>query len=307
MTKLPPNLTLKFLDDFADGLRLITHSNWTIECLLCSRSKLPRSLSNESTCRFLDVPGVYLLIGQSEQREVIDSQKLFQLYVGQGDSVADRLNSHIKNQDKNWFHTVVVFRRQDKHPLNITYIKYLESKLCELALNANTCVVTNKNAPQLPAISCDDQDTVEDFLGKALIIASAVGWNFFELIASAPPSDEVTTPSADGTVFVQPSLVALLDEIHTAVTDASFPRSKWYPTRTDYRARCVVDNQFRVFLRVKCTRNWFRLEFTDVGRLRVKDRTDLNAQFHEAMKKAYTKAEDYLRKSPAQARAVMPK
>lgn len=250
---------------------------------------------------------MYLLIGPSEQQEVIDSQKVFQLYVGQGDSVADRLNSHLKNKDKNWFHTVVVFRGQEKNPLNITYIKYLESRLCELALKANSCVVTNKNAPNLPAISCDDQEMVEEFLGRAQIIAGAVGWNFFEFLASAPPSDEVTTRSANGTVFVQPNLIALLEEIRIAATDASFPRSKWYPTRTDYRARCVVDNQFRVFLRVKCTRNWFWLHFTDVGKFKVKDRTDLNPEIHEAIKKAYTKAEDYLRKIPAQGRPAIPK
>jgi hypothetical protein len=44
----PPNLTIEFLEDAADGLRLITASNWSIECLVTPRSRFDGSLATAS-------------------------------------------------------------------------------------------------------------------------------------------------------------------------------------------------------------------------------------------------------------------
>ena len=81
------------------------------------------------------MPGVYLLIGPPEKSD--DNLHLdWRLYVGQADSVADRLDSHLKNDTKAWFRTVVVIRRPDDSPLNLSQCQFLESKLHALASKA---------------------------------------------------------------------------------------------------------------------------------------------------------------------------
>jgi hypothetical protein len=103
----PPSLTIEFLESEPDGLRVVSQSNWSIRVLVSSRVALSASLGNEEIREHLDVPGVYLLTGPQEN-PVEDSQKEIQVYVGQGDSVADRLETHLKSEAKRWWRSVVV-------------------------------------------------------------------------------------------------------------------------------------------------------------------------------------------------------
>jgi hypothetical protein len=63
-----PNLTVEFLEDAAEGLRLVTQSNWSVECLVSSRPRMEASLASSTSRKWLDVPGVYLLFGLSEMK-----------------------------------------------------------------------------------------------------------------------------------------------------------------------------------------------------------------------------------------------
>ena len=162
------NLTVEFLEASSDGLRLVTQTNSPVECLISSRPGLLRSLANEESFKFLDVPGVYFLIGPVMRGADDAAQRDYQLYIGQADSVADRLDSHLKSEQKRWWQTVVVIRRAEKHPLNLTQCKFLESTLCALALRATKCALANKVAPQLPSsMSRNEKSSTEDFLQKA--------------------------------------------------------------------------------------------------------------------------------------------
>ncbi len=79
------------------------------------------------------MPGVYLLIGPPKKSDD-DLHRDTRLYVGHADSVADRLDDHLKSDSKRWWRTVVVIRRSgDKVPLNLSQCKFLESKLHALA------------------------------------------------------------------------------------------------------------------------------------------------------------------------------
>jgi hypothetical protein len=113
-----PNLTIEFLEDAAEGLRLVSHSNWSVECLVSSRVTLPGSFRQENSFKWLDAPGVYILTGPPEVVADGSPQSDAQLYVGQADSVAERLDSHLKSEKKRWWRTAVVLRRTEKNPLN---------------------------------------------------------------------------------------------------------------------------------------------------------------------------------------------
>jgi hypothetical protein len=292
------NLTVEFLEDLPDGLRLVTQANSPVECLISSRTGLSRSLANEDSFKFLDVPGVYLLIGPPVPGADDTSQANSHLYIGQADSVADRLDSHLKSEYKRWWQTAVIVRRAEKNPLNLTQCKFLESMLCSLAVKATACDLANKVAPQLPSsMSRNEERSTEDFLQRALIIVSALGWGFFQ----QPPSQEKRNvpQGIEGEAPAPPeppaNLKPLLEEIHKACTGPSFPKAEWYSTRSpDYRAKSVGENNFRVFARARWTKNWLWLDLKDVGKYKVRTPADLNDEVRKAIEKAYKKAEQYL-------------
>jgi len=298
MTETLHNLTVEFLQNSADGLRRVSQDNWSGEFLICSRSALPETLGDESNFKLLDVPGVYLLVGPAEAKSDGGTQCEAQLYVGQADSVADRLETHLRNEHKQWWRTAVVIRRMDRNPLNLTDCKFLESKLCSLAIGCSRCDLTNKVAPQLPSVmSKGEQNSMEDFLQKALIIVSALGWNFFQEPSVAAPAEiqPPVTPQL-GPPEVPQNLKPLLYELRNAATGSSFPKAEWYWTRTpDYRAKFVNNGDFRVFFRIVWSKNWFWLKLKDVGKYKIAKSSDID-NIRKEIDAAYIKAGQYLQR-----------
>ena len=285
----PPNLTIEFLEDAADGLRLITASNWSVECLLASRSRLASGLREE-----LDAPGVYMLIGPSEPESDGNILKDVTLYVGQGDSVAERLNNHLRSESKSWWRTAVALKRPDKNPLNLSHCKFLESKFYALAVKSDRCILANKVAPQPPSLSRAEQSNAEDFIQKSLVILNAVGWNFFE--SSQEPKPEEPPPS-EGPPALPSNLQPLLEDIQLTMTGPSFPHTHWYWTQTpDYRAKFASGDDFRVFARISWAKRWLWLRLKDVGNYKIGTPADINDQVRNAIVKAHQKAEQYLRR-----------
>ncbi|MGA2598297.1 MAG: GIY-YIG nuclease family protein [Bryobacteraceae bacterium] len=288
-TDLLHHLTIDFLEDHADALRRVTQSTWQVQCLMSSRSALPGSLRKEASRKVLDVPGVYLLVGPPEKTDDSILHPDWRLYVGQADSVADRLARQLKI--KKWWRTVVVIRRPDDNPLNLSQCRFLESTLCTLGSKAGTCVLTNGNAPQLPTLSAHDKADTQDLLDKAIVIVGALGFNFFRPFDSPPlPSDEEQSEQPP----VPENLRQLLEEIRKAATGPSFPKAEWYWTGTpDYRVKVVNGDDFRVFLRIRWAKNGFSVKLKDVEDFKVSNSADLE-EHHEKIRTAYSKADRYL-------------
>lgn len=215
--------------------------------------------------------------------------------MGQADSVADRLDSHLKAEGKKWWRTVVVIRRTGKSPLNLSQCKFLESRLYALATQAGACVLTNKNAPQPAHLSPTEISGTEEFLGKALVIVNALGLNFFDVEPAAETKQVVNQP--EGPPEVPPNLQTLLDAIRGIVTAPSFSRSEWYWTHTpDYRAKVVSDGDFRVFVRITWAKNWLTLKLGKLGeqgKFKVSSSADLE-KVRATIQKAYENAVKYL-------------
>ena len=284
-----PRLAIDFLEDSVNALRRVTQSNYQLECLICSRLMLPESLAKPEGRKALDAPGVYLLIGPVNGQDNRPGRN-WRLYVGQADSVADRLGTHLKSDGKTWVQTVVVIKRPENCPLNLSQCRVLESKLCVLAADADACVLVNKNAPQPSVLSKAEQAETEELLQKAILIVSALGWNFFE--PKAPP----TKPDGpDGPPPVPPHLRQLFGELRQALTPPSLPKAEWYWTHTpDYRAKVVIGGDFRVFASV-VAKNWVRIELKDVAVFKIGDLADLE-NHRDSIRTAYDKAEKYLQR-----------
>lgn len=257
---------------------------------MSSRSALRRSLGKEGSRKALDVPGVYLLVGRPPKKPGDDLDLDWLLYVGQADSVADRLADHLKN--KSWWRTVVVIRRPDNSPLNLSQCRFLESKLHKLAARAGTCELDNKNAPRVPRLSDNEKNDIQELLGKAIVIVGALGFNFFE-----PSDSPLPKPQPDELPPQVPaSLKQLLEELRIVVTGPSFPKAEWYWIRTpDYRVKVVSGGDFRVFLRIPLAKKWFHVELRDVGNFKITNSADLE-KHREEIQTAYNNADKYLQR-----------
>ena len=150
-----------------EGLRIVEKSNWTGQGLV-----FPRSLFSEVRKR-PEFPrtGVYVLWGPGE------SGHLPRVYVGEGDSLLPRLDSHAKNKD--FWTYAVAFTSKDQN-LNKAHVQHLEARLVGLAAEAKRCELDNENVPQLPSLSDADAADAEGYLADLLLCLPIVGVSFFE-------------------------------------------------------------------------------------------------------------------------------
>jgi len=159
-----------------EGLRIVEKSNWTGQGLV-----FPRSLFAEVRKRpELGRTGVYVLWAPSE------SGQLPRAYVGEGDGVLQRLESHVKVKDF-WTHAVV-FTSKDQN-LNKAHVQYLEARLVRIAADAKRCELDNGNVPQVPSLSEADVADAEGYLSDLLLCIPIVGISFFE--RPLPPATTV--------------------------------------------------------------------------------------------------------------------
>ena len=150
-----------------EGPRVIEKSNWTGQGLVFPRPHFPKVRSREELKR----TGVYVLWGPGR------SEQLPRAYVGEGDVLLPRLDSHAKKKDF-WTHGIV-FTSKDQS-LNKAHVQHLEARLVGLAAEAKRCELDNANNPQMPSLSDADKADAELYLADMLLCLPVVGVSFFE-------------------------------------------------------------------------------------------------------------------------------
>jgi hypothetical protein len=163
----PYSIRMFLPDGDPDGLRLIEKSNWTGLGVVFSRSGYKDALKREEFQR----TGVYVLVGPSEE------SSLPTVYIGEGDPVRPRLDSHYAKKDFwNWG----VFFVTSNQSLNKAHAKYLESRLIQLAKDAKQCNLDNSNDSTRPNLSEADIADMESFIQDMLKVFPLVGLSVFE-------------------------------------------------------------------------------------------------------------------------------
>ncbi|MBS62578.1 GIY-YIG nuclease family protein [Salinisphaera sp.] len=182
----PTSIRIFLADGTPDGLRVVEKSNWTGRAVVVSRSEIGRALARGE----LGQPGVYVLTGPAEDGAP-------RLYVGEADVLGERLKQHVAGKE---FWTRVVAFTSTNEGLNKADVRYLESRLIELAKRANQWAVENGTTPGVPPLSEADQADAEWFLDEMLVIFPVLGIDAFESAAGQARAEP--TPS-------QPEPVAL--------------------------------------------------------------------------------------------------
>lgn len=140
-----------FLIDGEPGGRLTCElSNWTGKAY-----KIPRVKIKDCTDRpDLTNPGVYLLFGRDETSKDL-------VYIGEAEVVYNRLTQHLTQKD--FWNEAIIFISKDEN-LNKAHIKYLESRLFDIAKSVNRYFVANSTTPTQSSISESDTAEMEEFI-----------------------------------------------------------------------------------------------------------------------------------------------
>jgi hypothetical protein len=167
------SIHLYLVEDDPEGFRWVEKSNWTGQGLICPRSRFAAAKKREQFGR----PGVYLLTGPNESGDGT------RLYVGEADDLRTRIDQHVVSKD--FWTLVIAFVSKDDN-LNKADVRYLESRLCQIAKEAGRAVLDNGNVPAEPKLSEPDQAELEVFLDEVLTILPLLGVDAFRLGQAKP-------------------------------------------------------------------------------------------------------------------------
>ncbi len=158
-------IRLFLVDGTVNGLMTVELSNWTGIGIKVPRIKVKDYINRPE----FQKPGVYLLIGKGEKNE--DAA-----YIGEAEVIRERLSHHITN--KEFWNEVIFFGSKDKY-LNKASVKYLESRLHDLAISIGRYKLV-QNVPTKPELSEAEQAELEEFLANVKLLTATLGHKIFE-------------------------------------------------------------------------------------------------------------------------------
>jgi hypothetical protein len=170
-------IKLFLMDADPTGRIICELSNWTGKAYRIPRGKVKDCSNRED----LKSTAVYLLFGKAET-----STDKAKVYIGEAENAYSRLVSHVS--EKEFWNESVVFLSKDEN-LNKAHIKYLESRLYEIAKDADRYQVMNTNTPTKSSISESDQAEMEEFIEYIKILINTMGFKVFEPLVSQKLSE----------------------------------------------------------------------------------------------------------------------
>lgn len=174
------------------GIQIVEVLNWTGKILVAPKAALPDLLQREETAR----TGVYCLVGPNPKDP---SRNL--VYVGVGDSVAGRLRAHAKDLSKDFWTQTIVMVSSDAN-LTKAHGRYLEARIVEEIQAASRALLSNGTNPEGGQLPEPETDAMDEFLGNARLVLSAVGFDFLTRPLSITTSNNADGAQAESPIFV---------------------------------------------------------------------------------------------------------
>ena len=148
-------------------LKIIDKMNWTGIGLEISGD----AWSSHKGRKELEQAGIYILFGYQ------DGDDLPILYIGQGDGVKNRIESHERN--KEFWDKALVFVSSNGG-LNRAHITWLEWALIQKAIKVDRCKLDNSVTPTEPILTESEKADTQEFLNEILSILPLVEIRVFE-------------------------------------------------------------------------------------------------------------------------------
>ncbi len=161
-------ITLHLVEGIPSGIIKGQIGNWVGLVTHAPRTKLDDLALDSDIKR----PGVYALTGTDP-----DDASARAVYIGESENVLARLKTHEKDDDKVFFDTITIITSTDEN-LTKGHIRYLESRLIEIAHQTRRATVSNGTRPDLPPLPAADRDEMEVFLEHLQMLLPVLGLNF---------------------------------------------------------------------------------------------------------------------------------
>lgn len=174
------SVRLYLVDGSPTGILTAEIMNWTGHALVAPRSRLGEALSRDEATR----TGIYFLVGDDP-----DQPTKSRVYVGEGDSVIDRIKSHAKDPSKDFWSRVCIVTSKDAN-LTKSHVRYLEQRFVELTKSADRANLANGNEPGRKALPESDISDMEFFISQVEVILPVVGFDFLR------PKGRIAPPAA---------------------------------------------------------------------------------------------------------------
>lgn len=160
-------LTVYMIDGTAYGPRLAEIGNWVGKAIYCPRATVNKIITRPE----FNNPGIYCLKGDPTD-EAFDER----IYIGEAENIKSRLKQHLSDSTKD-FKELIFFISKDEL-LTKTQIRYLESRLVQLAIDAKSAQIDNGNSPGIPTLHEADISDMEYFLEQMKLILPVMGFKF---------------------------------------------------------------------------------------------------------------------------------
>lgn len=164
MTTNGRSLELFFVDGRPDGMLTAEVFNWTGHVLRTPRTQIKEALAR----REASFTGVYVLFGESDEKPLI--------YIGEAEDIGARLRDHAIKKDW-WDHAVLITSAANN--LHKAHIKFLESRLVEIARDVGNAELKNGNTPPRSSLSEAAQSNMESFIETLMIALPAIRIDVF--------------------------------------------------------------------------------------------------------------------------------
>jgi hypothetical protein len=183
-------LTVYMIDGTEYGPRLSEIGNWVGKAIYSPRSSLIKILARPEC----NNPGIYCLKGDPTDEAFAEK-----IYIGEAENIKYRLKQHLSDQNKD-FKEIIFFISKDEL-LTKTQIKYLESRLIQIAIDAKTAEIENGNSPNLPTLHEADISDMEYFLEQIKLMLPVMGFRFLISSTLNPDTKEKESDTKTKIIF----------------------------------------------------------------------------------------------------------
>jgi hypothetical protein len=167
MTNRPYTIKLFMPNGNPNSIKIIEKMNWTGVGIEMSRDDWETHKNRKE----FDQAGIYVLIGYDEDSD------LPKVYIGQGDGIRRRIDSHYK--EKAFWEKLIIFVSSN-NGLNKGHITWIEYALIDIAKKHNRCTLDNSATPTEPILTESEKADTREFLYEMLSIFPLVEIKIFD-------------------------------------------------------------------------------------------------------------------------------
>lgn len=225
-------LRLFLADGTGSGPRFYEIENRTIQAIVIPATRIAEIITE--TWSEFQKPGVYLVLGSTEEGAE-------RLYIGKGENVAKRVQSHPDKLDFEVISLLLVTSKDQN--LHGSKVGWVESSLVAAAKSAKKISVTNVQQPELPMLSKPELATISEFIEDLDLIAQTAGFDFF-----TPPKEKVKqVPVAENLQqdLQGQSLEFTLTQPNKGIVAKGFPSDDGFVVKAGSDAAAQANDSFK--------------------------------------------------------------